>query len=312
MNPSMAIYLAIALAWFSLAARAAEPALDFLHVSDSHLADLSQARPELAKMRAHPNAGGAALRAVLARVAAPPSPAFVLHTGDIVDAWCFDGPSGSSVYGQIRLFKSIEETSKAPFYLALGNHDIECYRYSAEKKLVGDQSVAPQARRDWSRMFPCFRHGTYYEFRKKVGRVTYRFLVLDNGGQGKDAPYMEAQLKWFRRQLAAGGRDPIVIVMHVPFLERDFFAQLKAAIAGNPRVVLALAGHRHTDQIEEIDVGGRKLVEVIAPGLRAGDNQWRLIRLFENRIEIHAVGDAQKVVRTVPVSAARAQTAAAR
>jgi hypothetical protein len=308
----MRICLAILLGWFSLAARAAEPALDFVHISDAHLADLADARPELAKMRAHPNAGGAALRAVLARVATPTSPAFVLLTGDIVDAWCFDGPSGSPVYGQIRLFKSIQEASKVPLFLSLGNHDIECYRYNPEKKaLIGDQSVAPEARRDWSRTFQCIRRGTYYEFHKKVGRVTYRFLVLDNGDAGKNARYTEAQLKWFRKQLAAGGRDPIILVMHVPFLDRDFFTQLKAAIAGNPRVVLALTGHRHTDEIEDIDVGDRKLVQVITPGLRAGDDKWRMIRLFEDRIQVHAAGDAGKVVRTIPVAAAKAQTASA-
>ena len=312
-GPSMRISLAILLAWFSLAAPAAEPALDFVHISDSHLADLADARPELAKMRAHPNAAGAALRAVLARVAKPPSPAFIMLTGDIVDAWCFDGPSGSSVYGQIRLFKSIQDSSKVPLFLALGNHDIECYRYDQEKKgLVGDQSVAPQARRDWSRTFQCFRRGTYYEFSKKVGRVTYRFLVLDNGDAGKNAQYTEAQLKWFRKQLASRGRDPIVVVMHVPFLDRDFFAQMKAAIAGNPRVVLALTGHRHTDEIEDIDLGGgRRLVQVITPGLRAGDDKWRLVRLFEDRIQIYAAGEAGKVVRTIPVAAAKARPVAA-
>ena len=310
-DPSMKIRLAILMAWFSLAAPAAEPALDFVHISDAHLADLADVRPELAKMRMHPGAGGDALRAVLARLATPPSPAFVMLTGDILDAWCFDGPSGSPVYGQIRLFKSIQDASKVPLFLALGNHDIQRYGYNPDKKaLVGDQSVAAEARREWSRTFQCFRRGTYYEFRKKVGRVSYRFVVLDNGDAGKDTRFTNAQLKWFRERLAAGTRDPIIVVMHVPFIDRDFFTQLKAAIAGNPRVALALAGHRHVDAIEEIDLGGRVLVQVLSPALRAGDDKWRLIRLFEDRIQINAAGEAGKVVRTIRLGAAAPALAA--
>jgi hypothetical protein len=308
----MRLRLAILLAWFSLAAPAAEPALDFVHISDTHLADLADAHPELAKMRAHPGAGGSTLRAVLARLAAPPSPAFVLLTGDILDAWSFDGPSGSPVHGQVRLFKSAHDASKVPLFLTLGNHDIQRYGYNSEtRKLVGDQSVAAEARREWSRTFQCFRRGTYYEFRKKVGRVSYRFLVLDNGDMDKDARFTEAQVEWFREQLAAGSRDPIIVVMHVPFNERDFFTQLKAAIAANPRVVLALAGHRHVDEIGEIDLGGRKLVQVLSPALRAGEDKWRLIRLFEDRIQVYAAGQKEQVVRTIRISGAESQPAAA-
>lgn len=303
--PSMKLCLAIPVVWLGLAAHAAEPALEFLHLSDIHLADLTAVRPELAEMRASSRDSDVDLRAVLARFGKPPSPGFALLTGDIIDAWCFDGAGGRPVYGQIRLFKSIHDSSRVPLYLVLGNHDIECYRYVPGKPAaVGDQSVAAEARREWSRTFRCFRGGTYYAFRKKVGRTAYRFLVLDNGDVGKNAKYTEAQLRWFRKELGRSGRDAIIVAMHVPFVDRDFFTELKAAIAGNPRVVLVLAGHRHTDGIEDIDVGGRTLTQVRTPGLRAGQEMWRLIRLFEDRIQVHAAGETEKVVRTIPLGQA--------
>lgn len=298
----MKVSFALLLAWFTAALPAAELSLDFAHISDVHLADLSGVRAELARMRQITEGSDEELRTVLARLATPPSPAFALITGDLIDAWCFDGPDGRAVHGQIRLFKSIHDTSKVPLYLALGNHDIERYRYDPSKKgPVGDLSVAAEARREWSKTFRCFRRGTYYGFRKKVGRTTYRFLVLDNGDAGRDAAFTEDQLHWVRRELAGSGRDALILVMHVPFVERDFFTALKAAVALNPRVVLALAGHRHVDSIEEIDLGGRRLTQVLTPALRAGPENWRLIRLFEDRIEVHAAAAAGKVVRTIPV-----------
>jgi hypothetical protein len=44
-----------------------------------------------------------------------------------------------------------------------------------------DDSVAGAARSAWMATEPCFRHGTYYNFERRVGATTYAFLVRDNG-----------------------------------------------------------------------------------------------------------------------------------
>src|SRR5262249_29263535 len=122
---------------------------------------------------------------------------FVVASGDLIDAWCFDGaPSRPPIHGQVELFRSLVAKSPAPFYPALGNHDIECYRYTEGATApVGDQSVKAETRQTWKSNFEIFQNGTYYSFRRQVGKTAYRFLMLDNGEGGKaDPQYRAAQM----------------------------------------------------------------------------------------------------------------------
>lgn len=284
-----------------------EPVLEFIHISDTHVVNLEGVHPKLVAAREHFRDSGATLHRLLERLGRESPPAFVLNTGDLIDAYCFDGPSGQPVRGQIERFKAVHGGNRLPLFLALGNHDIHRYRQAEGKPgPVADQSLAAEARRSWRRAFDCFREATYYSFRQQVGGTTYVFLVLDNGEDPARNPEFAAeQLRWFKEQLASHPRDAVILAMHVPLGDDAFSNSVKAAAAKTEGVLLSLAGHRHTDEIEEIDLGSRRLTQVRTAALGYGADHWRRIRLFEDRVEITATGRPEQVLRAIPVRVLR-------
>jgi hypothetical protein len=281
---------------------AAEPAVEFIQITDTHVVDLAGVHPALVKERQHFAGAGAALERFLGRLAASPRPDFLLHTGDIEDAFCFDRARGPAVCRGVEQFRPILGRSPVPVYLALGNHDIQAYRHEeGNPRLVADHSVAPRARREWTEAANCFRDGTYYSFSRQAGRTSYVFLVLDNGERrlAKDSPFSAAQLAWLRRQALAHREATVILVMHVPLGEDAYSAEIKSALAGAGRIALSIAGHRHSNGIERIAAGGRDLPQVRTAAFGYGENNWRRFRLREDRIEVGAPGRASEIEMTV-------------
>lgn len=285
----------------------AEPGLEFVHISDTHVMNLAGVHPKLVAARDHYRDSGVILSGLFERLGRGPSPAFILLTGDVIDAYCFDGESSQAVCGQIETFKPIHERSKPPVFLALGNHDLQRYRHVEGKSgPVADHSVAEEARLKWKQVFGCFHEGTYYSFRRQVGGTAYRFLVLDNGESVSRNPgFYAEQLRWVKEQVSANRQDTIILAMHVPLRNDGFSDSLKAALAGADGAVLALAGHQHSDAVEEIDLGQRRLTQVRTALLASNKDHWRRLRLFEDRIEISATGQPEQVIKTIPAQAAR-------
>jgi hypothetical protein len=283
-------------------------AVDFVQLSDIHIAKFKTAHPAMAKELEPKKDGVAHFFKALETVRRDVAPAFLLITGDLSDAYGYEGADGRMVYGQFDVFKSIFDRSPIPIYPALGNHDITQYRHTAGKpKSSADQSIAADARSQWRRLIPNFRDGTYYTFRKKAGATDYLFLVLDDGdGPRLNGDFVAAQLAWIKDQVAAHPHESIILAMHIPLLQSDFWPAIKPVLADAPNVVLSIAGHRHTDGIEDVDLGTRKLVQVRTAALYISESNWRRFRLREDRIEIYATGkkdEREKTVDALPTGA---------
>jgi hypothetical protein len=289
----------------------ADPVLDFVQVTDAHLI-CEGIHPGIAATLDLKKDSAAHLTAVIHTLSADPAPAFVLLTGDLIDAYTYDGPSGHPVSGPMDAFHAIVENSPIPIFLSLGNHDITSYHYQAGKATPSnDQNQAADARQAWMRTIPSFRGGTYYAFRKTVGHTGYLFLVLDDGdGPGRSQDFVSAQVAWLKGQIAAHGRDSIILAMHIPLERANLWTAAKPLLAGAPNVVLAIAGHRHSDGLEDVDLGTRKLPQVRTAALFTSADNWRRFRLHEDRIEVSATGKAAEIVKTIAIE--RAMAAGAR
>lgn len=285
----------VLLLWPLLSAQTPQP-LDFVHITDTHVARFDGVHKSLAFQRLQNAFATPALAGFLEKLKAQP-PAFLLHTGDAIDAVCFAGIQESEVCGQMEHFREIMAKSPVPYYLALGNHDIERYLLAGTPpRATGDQSIAAAARKQWRAAAPALREGTYYAFQKESAGTAYRFLVLDNGETGPaGAAYLDEQIQWLEKQLAVPSKDWIVLVMHIPLGTDRFSAAVKAAAARNPRVILAVAGHRHTNAVEEVDLGPRRLTQVRTASLALSSSNWRRIRLLREKVEISPPGNAEAV-----------------
>jgi predicted MPP superfamily phosphohydrolase len=279
----------------------AQDPVTFLHISDTHVSNYTGAHPKLREWRDRNGETVGLLKSFLATTVPEQRPSFVIASGDLIDAYCLDGASGSPVYGQIELFRSIVEKSPVPFYPGMGNHDIECYRYQqGATAAVGDQSVKAETRQAWRKQFDVLREGTYYSFRKQVGKTVYLFLILDDGENGKsiDLQYREAQMTWVKREMESHPDDPVIFTMHIPLGKNTFTDALRTA-AANGRPVLALAGHNHRDVLDEVPFGERPLQQVRTAALEKGAGNWRAIRLFADHIEVTETGNPTRMLLNV-------------
>jgi hypothetical protein len=293
-------------ALLALAAAAAvwsadQQAVEFVHLSDVHVAKFKTAHPGMAKELESKKDGVQHFFKALENLRRDVAPSFLLITGDLSDAYGYEGADGQMVHGQLEVFKSIFDRSPIPIYPTLGNHDITQYHVAPDKpKATGDQTIAGDARREWRRAIPNFRDGTYYTFSKRAGATNYVFLMLDDGDGPKLHPeYVAMHLAWIKQQIAAHPHDAVILVMHIPLAGANFWPGLKPVLADAPNVVLSIAGHRHNDGMEDVDLGGRKLVQVRTAALFASENNWRKFRLREDRIEIFATGSKDKIEKTI-------------
>ncbi len=291
--------------------------LDFIHLSDTHVIDLKGIAAPLVKQREHFADSERRLGALLAGVGRPGTESFALITGDLIDAFSFTAAGGGAVHGQINAFRRAVAKSTIPLYLTLGNHDIEHYGIAPDGvKAAGDQWLAGQARAAWVQAAECFRAGTYYEFAKQVGRMRYVFLMLDDGyvaTGSKERPAVTVaheQLFWLHRRIQANADAVLILAMHIPLSTNANSQAIRQAAAGAPNVALVLAGHNHTDGIEDLELGAGHAVQVRTAALGYGAENWRRIRLREDGIEVYATGSKMEVLRTIRLPAAAKKTAA--
>jgi hypothetical protein len=131
--------------------------------------------------------------------------------------------------------------------------------------------------------------------------------VLDDGdGPKLNDEFVATELAWIKEQIAAHPNDAIILAMHIPLLQADLWPGLKPVLANAPNVVLSIAGHRHTDGLENVDLGSRILPQVRTAAVFMGEGNWRKFRLREDRIEVFATGKAGEPVKTIQVKRAAA------
>ena len=274
---------------------------DLIHISDSHVAQLDGVHPAIAKARDLHRASLGKLNAFVE--AANRMPALTLvHTGDIVDATCFDAASGKAVEGQISAVRAAFGRLRHPYHLALGNHDVECYRFDPAKPATpaGDQSVASRVRRQWRGAFPVLHKRTYYSAALAPG---YRLIVLDNGHSLEargGRVFFEKQMKWLGRELRRKPNERVIIALHIPVADDERSQLLRSRLQKAPRVVMILCGHRHTNAVDWLTLdGGRKVLQVRTGALFVSAGMWRRIRLYANRAEVFAPGNSEQKMETV-------------
>jgi 3',5'-cyclic AMP phosphodiesterase CpdA len=293
----------------------ASPAyLDFIHLTDTHTLKLAGVDERWVQKRRHYEHTLAALPSLFRRLKKDYNPAFIVHTGDAIDAFTFLGANGQPVYGQVEAFASAARKSPVPVYLCLGNHDIVDYGAS----LAADQSLAEQARAAWMRELPCFRDGAYYAFSRRVGAVQWRFVMLNNSysGQapGRKAPANNgcpdrAQLDWLEREISRYPADPLVIGMHHP-ARREGLEPFLETLAARRALTAVLSGHTHSDDwARDWPARGAPVLHVSSLAYAQGANHWRRIRLYEDRLVVFKTGPVEEVLRTEPVAPAKAAAA---
>src|SRR5215469_12635782 len=96
------------------AAWSADPAVDFFQLSDTHLANLDGIHPRLSASLREKRDSARHLTVALQHLPTSPAPAFVLITGDLTDARCYEGPSGQDVSGPRDALRAIFDHSPVP------------------------------------------------------------------------------------------------------------------------------------------------------------------------------------------------------
>lgn len=275
--------------------------IEFLHITDTHLMKIDGIHPALFMQRQANVLSAAQLESVFEELKAKP-PAFLLHTGDILEAFRYDSESGGVLEGQIERFQEMVKRSPAPFYLALGNRDVSWYRAADGKQLVvRDKEVTREARAAWRAAFECFRNGTWYSFEKRAGGTRFLFVVLDNG-ETSDQVMAKRQIGWLRDLLARADQAALVLAVHIPVEENAFGQEVRETLAGFDRPVLILAGHRHTDEVSELSASPRR-VQVRTASFAGGKMSMRKVALKSDAIEIYATSEPERLLLTIPVSA---------
>jgi predicted MPP superfamily phosphohydrolase len=282
-------------------AHAAEKFIDLIQISDTHIADFRGVHPDLVKARAA-NATSLAKFEDFADEFAKGPKATLVHTGDIVDAVCFDGADGKPVYGQIDLVKRVLRRVRHKHYFALGNHDVECYRRDAARpaSAIGDQSVATEARRLWGREFGFLRKSSYYSVPLKVGRQRYRLYMLDNGQalERGGREYLLRQMAWLRAEMRKRPTERVIAAVHVPITNDERSRFLRESLLEASGDVLLLCGHLHSDQLSRLEGNGKSILSVRTAAMMGGAGKFRRIRLKETGVVVYETGPSEKVAAT--------------
>lgn len=281
---------------------AAADAVEFSNLSDTHVMRLDGVDPRWVERRKHYEHTRDALPAFWRHVQKTHNPAFILHTGDAIDAYSFLGAKGETVLGQIEAFAGPARQSPVPVHLALGNHDVLDYG----AKLEGDQSVVEAAKAAWIQAMPCFRTGTYYHFAQQAGAVRWRVVVLNNGCFGlfpgreagpRTGALDAAQLDWIARELPAFAAEPMVIGVHIP-PSADSWAQMAAALGPRRHLTAVFTGHLHSNNfIRELPGTGAPAFHIATPAYCASPENWRRVRMAGDALEVFKAGAPGEVER---------------
>jgi hypothetical protein len=283
--------------------------LDFGHLSDLHFVNLAGVDERLGKARSHFLGSSKAFPLFLQSHSGLN---FVAVSGDVTDAISFAGSGGSMVSGQMDIALRLYKASPIPLYFALGNHDLQHYGIDSQtSKLISDQTIAGAARAAWIRNFECFKDGTYYSFERRVGTRRFVFLVLEHCYHGSDAAKRfrigDEQLDWIRSTVEANSEAILIVTMHVPLKSNDpASGLLKDAFDQRKLPVIFLTGHLHDlDFVERVATRSNAPVfQVHTPSFGVNARNWRMLSMFEDRIEIHKSGDTPQIEHTVWFKAA--------
>lgn len=293
----------------SRASAALRSYIDFIHLSDTHIINPAQVHPKLLELRKNMTPTRAALPRSLAAFRRDAKADLVFATGDLIDAFSFLGADGGTALAQVEAFAAILAKSPLPVYPGLGNHDLLHYGLR-EDRLAPDQSVAERAKAAWIRNVSAFAEGTYYAFHRDLGGARWRFVMLNNGFQGRSpepdaAPlpqsFGRAQTDWLAAECRRYPGDALVIGAHIPPAGAAL-AELERALGARSKLALLLTGHIHASNfVRQLPLSGARVYHIATPAYATGANHFRRVRLHADRAEVFAPGAAAELVASIPV-----------
>ena len=280
--------------------------ISFLHITDIHLIfDIQLFQKDLAQSRSFYGNGVKSFKKFLKKVPDETGSDFVVATGDLIDIYEGEMAVGGKLESQAGQFTRLLNRCKVPVYLTLGNHDISSFSWKDSTR-VSTQICAERAQAAWIKSAACFNEGTYYSRVSNVSGTSYRLIFLDNAYNRFPSeaniknPYIDKiQLYWLKDQLQQSNDDIEIILMHIPItsacVEQEPSNELYSLLAKNPSVKLVLAGHNHKNAIKVFpSAENNKITQVQTGGFGQNNENWRLIRLTENKILVSLPGNTEK------------------
>jgi len=280
--------------------------ISFLHITDIHLIfDIQMFQKDIAQSRSLYANGVKPFKKFLKKVPGDTKSDFVIVTGDLIDIYEGEKAGGGKLETQAGQFARLVDKCKTPVFLTLGNHDISSYSWKDSAR-VTSQINAERARATWIKSAACFNEGSYYSRVFNVGGTSYRLIFLDNGynrfppESNIKNPYVDkSQLYWLEDQLQQSVDDIEIILMHIPItyesVQQEPSNEFYSLLAKKPSVKLVLAGHNHKNAIKVFpSAENNKITQVQTGGFGQNDENWRLIRLTENKILVSLPGNTEK------------------
>lgn len=301
--------------------------ITFIHVTDPHVCNLTGYHPFFIEKRLHFGNNAEPLTQFFKSIPGKYQSDFVVITGDNIDYYEAQTEKDGTLDTQIEQYSRLLDASNVPVYLTLGNHDIASYFVSPLLAYTNNQFNAGQARAAWMRNVPCFKDGTYYSRIFKIDTTTFRFIFLDNSYYGtkeltdESLPFLidQSQLLWLDAQLKTSASDIEIIFMHMPLSNRkqddksilteqlstystkSKFYNLFSVLEKNSSTRLLFVGHNHNNIINNyILPNGNKLTQVMTGAFGYNPNDWRIIKLTNNKIIICSSGSSETEY-TIPI-----------
>ncbi len=316
LNPYFIFILCVSIFATVIVSKKTRPdTLTIVHITDTHICNLTSYHPLFVKSREHYGNGVKPLKKFLTTIPKVVSADMVVITGDNIDFYEAETNNGKIMGGQIEQFSQLYDLCPVPLFMVLGDHDIGSYWIDLEEKKHFSQTNVQKAKVAWIRNISCFQNGTYYSRIYKVGKRKYRFIFLDNSyylnskhaGDLLDKP----QLDWLNDQLNKAHNESIILFMHrsIPVgdtnkdgvhfptppdgwpFEDTYEHGLMKILNKTPSIIAAFVGHNHRNIIEDIPFPtGHRITQIETAAFGRNPNNWRIIEVMENNLLIYSTG----------------------
>ena len=307
-------YLTVCLGLFLSENISAQPdTLSFIHITDTHIiSDLGFYHPGIKEDRNHYGQGNKPLANFIDVIPQKTNCDFITLTGDMIDFFEAQTSDGEMLDFQVEQFARLIDDCLVPVYLTPGNHDIAAYSWP-ENKRESSQKMVARARTTWSKNLECFNNGTYYSRLYEVGGNKYRLIFLDNSynsflpDDGIETPYIDKpQLHWLEQEISLSEDDTEIIFMHIPVVPANSTeepdCELFSVLLKYPSSRMILAGHNHKNAIRDFySDGNHRITQVQTDAFGRSTDNWRLIRLTENKILVSFPGKMDTEIE-IPVN----------
>lgn len=212
------------------------------------------------------------LRDVVKQVNLIPGLDFIMFTGDMINL-----PKSS----QILEFSSIAKHINAPWYVTIGNHDVDFDGKFTKKDLL--KAIA-------SHNLHFNESKPYYSFKKKGFKIIAIDTMIDSRVTA-NGEIPKEQLEWMDKEVKeTPEKDVIVIFSHVPVVEpyssehhRLLNTQevLKHLYSYN-RPIVWLSGHYHSTKV----IQDGKLLFISSPSLVSYPNAFRVVNINSQKDKV--------------------------